>query len=316
MRKSISPVASLLDKRMKIKKLAIAVTFHYVETRIKYLKKTASLFHLLSDEVLIHVFTNEADENKKLILLDHIKQGRDLVVEINTVTYLGHPKLLTWSHLYFFRRLFDADLSVSHFMYLEDDIFITPQNIEYWLKAREELATEKLIPSFLRYEFRENSEDIYATDCTKKVNFFKLPKIKGQSNYYYLNLPEPYQGMYLLDRKLMSEHLNGPSSIPEYTPWGISEKAAAGLTFINVPQACYSRNFVGYDLKKKSFDRNSLIHHSPNNYANNSASPHGKIKVDDLIVLNMFSFIISKILDHSLFPKIFLRYLGRRRQKM
>ena len=143
-----------------------------------------------------------------------------------------------------------------------------------------------------------------------------MPKIKISSNYYYLNLPEPYQGMYLLDRELMSEHLNGASSIPEYTPWGISEKAAAGLTFMNVPQACYSRNFVGYDLKNKRIDQNSLINHLPNNYANNSASPHGKIKVDELVIFNMFSFIISNLLDHPLFPKIFLRYLGRRRQKM
>jgi hypothetical protein len=301
---------------MKIKKLVIAVTFHYKEERIKYLEKIASQFHLLSDELSVHIFTNQSDEYKKLMLIGHVKQSRNFEVEIHTPTYLGHAKLLTWSHLYFFRKLFNSDLSISHFMYLEDDIFITLQNIEYWLKARQALATQMLIPSFLRYELKKDSEDLYATDCTKKVNFFKLPKIKSSVNYYYLNLPEPYQGMYLLDRELMSEHLNGASSIPEYTPWGISEKAAAGLTFMKVPQACYSRNFIGYDLGNKRIDQNSLIHHLPNNYANNSASPHGKIKVNELVIFNIFSLVLSKLLDHPFFPKIFLSYLGRKRQKM
>lgn len=301
---------------MLIKKLVIAVTFHYKETRVKYLEKIASQFHLLSNEVSVHIFTNEADEDKKLMLVDHVKQGRDLQVEIHTPTYLGHAKLLTWCHLYTFRMLFNSDPSISHFMYLEDDILITPQNIEYWLKSREELATKMLIPSFLRYELKNGSEDLYSTDCTKRVNFFKLPKIRSQNNYYYLNLPEPYQGMYLLDRELMSEHLNGASSIPEYTPWGISEKAAAGLTFMNVPRACYSRNFIGYDLNNTMIDQNSLIHHLPNNYANNLESPHGKVLIDQLVIFNMFSFILSKLLDHPLFPKVFLCYLGRKRQKM
>jgi hypothetical protein len=268
---------------MRIKKLAIAVTFHYVEDRIKYLEKIATQFPLLADEVLVHVFTNENDMDKSINIMNAVKQGRTLAVEIHTPTYLGHPYLLTWCHLYTFRELFNSDESITHFMYVEDDIFITPKNIEYWLRGLVNLKKEGLIPSFLRYEKMDYSTELYSTDAFTRSIFHELPRMEISENYCYLNLPEPYQGMYLLDRELMYEHLNGPSSIPEKTPWHIREKAAAGLTFTNVRQGCYSRNFIGYDSKNKTIDPNSLIHHIPNNYVANPDIALGKIKINELI---------------------------------
>ena len=301
---------------MTIKKLVIAVTFHYKEERIKFLEKISSQFHSLAEEVSVHILTNETDNEKKLNLLSLVKKAGNFSVEIHTPTYLGHPKLLTWSHFCIFKRLFNTDLSISHFMYLEDDIFVTRTNMEYWIKARKELESKRVIPSFLRYENKKCLLQFYSTDCTKKYRFHILPKFKLSKNYYYLNLPEPYQGMYLLDRELMSEHLSGPSSIPEYTPWGISEKAAAGLTFMNVPDGCYSRNFIGYESKHKRIDPSCLVHHLPNNYAENLNSPHGKIRLEELIIFSFYSLIFSRLLEHPMFPKLILRLLGRRKQKM
>jgi hypothetical protein len=271
---------------MKIEKLAIAVTFHYVEDRIKYLEKIAAQFHLLANEIFVHIFTNEKDADKTLKIMDAVKQDRKLAVEIHTPTYLGHPYLLTWSHLYTFRECFNTDKSITHFMYLEDDILITEKNIEYWLKSREELKSSNVIPSFLRYEKKRDAEILYSTDVITRSVFDKLPRIKETESYYYVNLPYPYQGMYLLDRELMHEHLTGPSSIPERTPWDIREKAAAGLTFIKIPKGCVSRNFIGYDFENKCIDPNSLIHHLPNNYVDNLGTPLGKIKVNELIIHN------------------------------
>jgi hypothetical protein len=273
---------------MKIEKLAIAISFHYREDRIQYLEKIASQFSLLAHKVLIHIFTNVGDDDKKLLIMNTINLERKLAVEIHTPTYLGHPYLLTWSHFCIFRELFYRDKSISHFMYLEDDIYLTPKNIGYWLKAREELRISETIPSFLRYEKKEGCEVLYSTDALERLSFKKLSKIKKSETYYYLNLTTPYQGMYLLDRELMHEHLTGPSSVPENSPWGIREKAAAGLTFVNVPKGYYSRNLIGYDFKNKCIDPNSLIHHLPNNYVGKPDSPHAKIKVNELIIHGLF----------------------------
>ncbi len=168
-------------------------------------------------------------------------------------------------------------------MYIEDDIMINKNNIEYWLKGREELRHTGFIPSFLRYE-KKDGGTIYSTDVTKPVHLSHMPKISLPNGYSYVNFREPYQGMYLLDRELMAEHLRGPSSSPDFGPWHIREKAAQGLTFTNIPTGFYSRNLVGFDHKKFSVDPGCLIHHLPDNYANNPQSPFAKIPCRMLVL--------------------------------
>jgi hypothetical protein len=204
--------------------------------------------------------------------------------EIYVPKFIGHPFLLTWGHLDVFRKFFEADEGITHFMYLEDDIEIKPNNIAYWLQGREDLLKVGLIPSFLRYELADQKEGILSTDVTSPVELSAIPTfIANESGNFYINLPEPYQGMYLLDRELAKEHLFGPSSSPDFGPWGIREKAAQGLTFSKIPSGCFSRNFIGYIQSQGCIDPNALIHHTPNNYANNPLSKFGKIHIKNLI---------------------------------
>lgn len=276
-------------------KLAIAVTFHYVEERLRYLNKVASQFHLLADETTIHIFTNAEGYVKKHRILKAVDPENKLNVQLHTPTYLGHPYLLTWSHFYVFRKLFESDKLITHFMYLEDDILITPKNIQYWLSAREDLKSENFYPSFLRYELNNNSLEPYSSDLLGKLFFNNLPKIKKSNRYCYLSLPYPYQGMYFFDRELMREHLQGPSSIPQHHRWGIREQAAAGLTFSNVRDNFFSRNLIGYDVGAKKIDIGCLIHHLPNNYVDQANVLLGKIKVNELIVHGELSYMVNRI---------------------
>jgi hypothetical protein len=168
-------------------------------------------------------------------------------------------------------------------MYLEDDIEIKEENINYWLEARIALRQHNLIPSFIRYEIKDSVEAPFCTDITQPIEFLKLPKVKMSDSYFYLNLPQPYQGMYLLDRELAQEHFYGESSSPDFGKWRIRERAAQGLTFLNVPAGFFSRNLVGYHFLDKSIDLRSLIHNVPNNYANNPKTKFAKISVKELI---------------------------------
>ncbi|MBT8607872.1 hypothetical protein G6656_06220 [Polynucleobacter paneuropaeus] len=272
---------------IRIKKLAIAVTFHYNEDRLQYLRKISEEFPLLAESVCVHVFTNKGDRDKKEIIAETVRQGRDFDVQVHTPTYLGHPFLLTWCHFYVFRTLFESNKDITHFMYLEDDILVKPINIDYWLRSYEALKIFNLIPAFLRYDTDERSMDIYSTDQRQKSEFSQLAKVKISNDYYFLNLIDGYQGMYLLDRELMDQHLNGPSSIPEYSYFnGIREKAAAGLSHTNVPQGCLHRLFTGYDLELQRIDPGSLIHHLQSTHSRATAETHpvGYIKVEDLII--------------------------------
>lgn len=264
-----------------IPKLLIGITFHFVEERIKYLKKIGTFFPELSKNTKVFVVTNSeslSDHNK-------IKLALGSNIEIYVPKYLGHPHLLTWSHFDIFRTYFNTDPNITHFMYLEDDILVKPNNITYWLRGREHLRKIGLIPSFIRYEIADGETQRRCTDIQVSMPLQGVPKVTFQkSNYCYINLPNPYQGMYLLDRELAEEHLFGPSTanINLHTKLGIREKAAMGLAFTKVPQTCRSRYFVGFFLDKKLLDTDTLIHHTPNNYANDPRSPMGKLTIEKL----------------------------------
>jgi hypothetical protein len=125
----------------------------------------------------------------------------------------------------------------------------------------------------------------------RKAPFNQLPKVKISDNYYYINLPKPYQGMYLMDRELLKEHLFGPSSNPDFGIWNIREKAAQGLTFSKVPKGYFSRNLIGYDNNKRQIDTNALIHHTPNNYADNPDTEFGNMPVNSVVDRSLTGYL-------------------------
>lgn len=262
-------------------KMLICVTFFYVEKRLRYLDTISAYFSQLAETVSVYVITNSDDPvSKKKI--EEVIRGKGFDFEVVSPTLLPHRFLLGWCHLEIFRTHF-KDETISHFLCIEDDICIKPNNIVYWTRGREALRVFNLIPSFLRYEIKDGGDEFYSSDVTEKVNIFSMPKINISEAYVYLNLPQPYQGMYLLDRDLMHEHLTGLSSYPDFGKWPIREKATQGVTFLNVPKGFWSRNLVGYKSLEKGIDPDCLIQHLPNNYANNPDSPHGKILISSMI---------------------------------
>lgn len=264
-----------------ISNLLIGITFHFVEERLDFLNKISVNFSHLAFKTKVFVVTNtnSIEDHRK------IQAAVQTDVEIYVPHLLGHPYLLTWAHFDVFRNIFQTNQNISHFMYLEDDILITKNNINYWLEGRENLRGFGLLPSFLRYELIDQETLMRSTDVKTHIELKKVPQVNfGKKNYCYINLPKPYQGMYILDRDLAKEHLFGPSSSPDFGIWGIREKAAQGLTFANVPSGFTSRNLVGFNSDLNQIDPDALIHHTPNNYANNPKSSFGKIPINELIV--------------------------------
>ena len=301
----------MLEQAMpRIPKLLICITFHYSDGRIPILKQTCSRLGELAETVDVVVLTNE--QSKIPYLLDELGAS-SYRLEILTPVLLGHPYLLTWCHQKVFRDHLNEDKSISHFMYIEDDIVITPENIEYWLEGREALRSIGLIPSFLRYEYSSMTSERFATDLTRRVNPLIAPKAHGHDkDYAYMNLPQPYQGMYLLDRQLIEEHLSSGSSSPDFGSWPIREKATQGITFLNVPRPFSSRNAIGYSISNKVIDRRSLIHHAANNYVDDPCSQLGKIPIDSLFSIYSWrwQYVLAFLGDH-----VGLRLKGRKRNE-
>lgn len=265
----------------KTKRLLICITFHFNTNRLQYLQqatKYISQFPLKTDIVIL---TNKKDGDAHNKIKDTLSKN-NIDAKIETPYLLGHPYLLTWCHLSIFRESLESSNPHNYFLYMEDDLCITPENISYWLTSRELLRSTGLLPAFVRYEYKDGTNIRYSTDAKEQLTLASLPTIKIANDLLFVSLPRPYQGMYILDQELLAEHLTGNSSNPDFGQWGIREKAAQGLTFAKVPRGYHSRNVVGFDHVRKQIHSHALVHHTPNNYANDAASRFGKIPLHDL----------------------------------
>jgi hypothetical protein len=216
-----------------------------------------------------------------------------VVVEI--YAGLPNPWLLTWAHkVSFAKRL--PDTSFTHFMYTEDDLEVTPINIDFWLSARELLRPFGLYPSFFRVEWLEQNRYWVSCDIVNPVNIGCSPRVTiAKDSYGFINLPNPYQAVFFYDRELMLEHAASESfdvmkyghieticSNPNWPGGGVAERANFALTFTNVPQGFTSRNVVPYFEKFNSIDPRCFIHHLPNRYANPNGGL-GSLRVSDVL---------------------------------
>jgi hypothetical protein len=262
--------------------LLTCISFHYVESRLKYLRQTLVTQPLLADRVRVLVVTNTEDPEE----LNAIRGCFPPVTEqFSCETYsagpLEHPFDLTWAHKKIFLELFLSDHSFSHFLYLEDDLELRPDTMAYWLEAREQLRPFGLIPSFFRVERTPGSAVWRSTDQIVRVCAPLLPHVEISPSLWFINLPNPYQGMYLFDRELAAEHAAGPAVRKGFGRWEVRESAAQGQTFVDVPHGFIARNVVPFNPQQNAIPQRCFVHHLPNNYAENPDIVFGKLAMPD-----------------------------------
>ncbi len=262
-------------------KLAIFVTFHFVEKRLTYLQTICQEFASLGKSVKTYIFTNDILQHATIRAAIHC---HELDIEILSPTLLGHPYLLTWCHLAKARELFDADPTISHFLYLEDDIRITQANMIWWMSARQRLQQYGLYPGLIRYEVDPITKVLYSSDVLAPSIYEDTSRlVLKDGSYAFLNLNYPYQGLALLDRELMEEYLSMPAAEIDKTKWGIRERANQCLIFWNVPPGFQFRPMVGYDVNSQRIDPRCLVHHLPNSYVTDPEKELGKVPLAGLI---------------------------------
>jgi len=265
--------------------LMAAVAFHFREDRIPLLTEIVKPIQTYANKFILVVITN-APRKEQTELIHNAMSAEGVVPQFMVPTGLGHPFLLPWSHLPVFKKFLGSSEPISHFMYLEDDIRVERNNVEYWLQGREFLRPHSLIPSFLRVERKQDDSPFVLSDHSSGYNMSNLPFVAYEPGLRYVNLPKPYQGMYLLDRELMQEYFAGPAYNPDFkTPFGTRESAAQGITFTSVPRGYTSRNLLLCHESAARPHQDALIHHASNTYAL-KPSPGGKglLPLDHLFV--------------------------------
>ena len=278
------------QKKNYPKKLAIVICFYFNKKKINILKKTIheiSSYNFSTDLTLI---TNHLLNNQRKILEKLIKPK---IKNLNIHETNGMPDtdLLPWWSINIMKKKYQ-NKSISHFMFIEDDILVNSKNICYWIYFRKILKNYKLVPGFLRYE--NYKKNFYAVDYQKKIFLNKCPKIQTDNNDSgFINPKFPYTAMYLMDRELMKEYLNSNAVKIDFSFTNnflksrapIKELLNISYAFLNVPKGFFNKLMIPYH-KGKKIPNYCLVEHTDIKYANSKKLKNmgfGKIKVNDLV---------------------------------
>ena len=283
------------DKKLA-KNIAVTIPFYFTKKKISYLKKICKNLYEISRKCDVVIITNVKSKKIHLKLIKSIRYKRQKI-RVYCPKELSHPRFLPWSHIPIMKRFIKNKL-YDYFLYLEDDISISKENIIYWIELRKYIKKYNLIPGFIRTEINIKNNKIYAIDFVKKNRLSILPKLYTKKNKLFLtNTSFPYQGMYFYDRKLMSEHLNGITSNPDYghglldlnymnsqvINQSLLDKANIALIYKDTPVGFRNRIVVPVSVQDKKIKNYCTIKHLSNKYSN-SKSSFGNISIENIFI--------------------------------
>jgi hypothetical protein len=199
-----------------------------------------------------------------------------------------HGFYLTWGHVPLLRAAAESG-SFSHLIYLEDDMCFTDDHLRYWVRYRAPLARLGLLPGFARFERRDGER--YLVDALRPLDPVarrRVVQVDG-AEVGVVNLENPYQALYILDRALSETHFRfsrGRSPLRSSTSgWEVRERAASGPIFDDVPEGLGSRNVVPVTLDgdRHLLDPRCLVEHMAPTYSSAAdASRFGALRVEEL----------------------------------
>ena len=270
-----------------LKKMSIVICFHFNKKRIKNLKIISKNINDYKFKKNVSIITNDINSYDYKFLKKELsnKLKKFNIIKIKNIP---EPNLLPWYCLNFMKKSY-KNKSFSHFLYLEDDILINENNINYWIFARKILKKFNFIPAFLRCENKGNK--LFSVDNPKTIRIKNTPKILTQSEKFgFLNLRYPYHASCLMDRDLMKEYSKSELVGIDYglkhkvmkTLYPIKELANIIIGYINVPNGYYNRFFLPF-INSNKIPFYCIIKHIDNKYIKLKNERFGKIDIKNLL---------------------------------
>ncbi len=253
-------------------KLVIHITFFYIEDRIQYINRIIDETnkYKCTTDIFIHTNVNnlKTDDfhsylNGKLHIMYH-----DLGAT--------HPHYLSWMYRNLIKNQKD-DYDV--FIYIEDDMLVKWNVIEYWLKYHPKLVEKGYNLGFVRIETDNNNIE-YITDLTtqKLDTFVNIDDVE-----YCVNTKNPYCAFWIYDKTEFQRFVNSRyfdcNNVPNYN-YGIREKSAIGLHGLGTQ---WYTNTVIPLVDRKLID-DCKIYHMPNNYVQNMSNCFATIRFDEAVL--------------------------------
>lgn len=275
----------------------VVISAHYVPARISFLAtvlKAILGWRMAAVEVIL-ISNDPAIMTEDAVVAAQAEfAGRGWSLHLEMATDLAHPFHLTWHH----KKLLPSWASRArevddYFIYIEDDMVLTNDNIEYFRENLNPLRQYGLIPSFLRYEIREGRK--YSVDMIEPQLVAVSPTV-SVGDVKFLGPTNPYWAGFILDKALAQEYLLSDSfdlvRSERRAEWDVRERAAMGLTWEAAPNRYKSRYAI--PLRDGQPIESCLIWHCAQNYSTMSATRFATLPVESVFVERDVGMLIAR----------------------
>ncbi|TNE50387.1 MAG: hypothetical protein EP341_07680 [Sphingomonadales bacterium] len=251
----------------------VAIAAHYVPDRTRHL---AAVLLAMADwpvaSLNVTVDTNDMAlaENAEIVAACRALRDVGHAIAFAIAGELEHPYHLTWVHKDRLRKWHQAGGNAADcFIYLEDDIVLTAENLSYFLRCMTQLEDTGSVPGFIRYEESQNGP--VATDFLSRqlVRESDIMQVEGRK---FVAPQFPYWAGFILNRELAGEYLASAwierdviENLPQLRSPDCRAQSAFGISYVGVPIGQRSRILVAVDDHLHP-EPACLISHATNNY--------------------------------------------------
>ena len=248
------------------KRICKHITFFYTEKskdeRLGYINRIIDEVHKYRYTTDVFIHTN-VDFSKDLL---HKNMNGYMYIIVHDLTG-ENPFKLAWKCRDLLKKQRDE---YDIFMYVEDDILVYNDALEYWFENKDKLLRNGFNLGFTRIEIDENGVE-YASDFIEKLGNF-LVEIEG--TLYLINNRFPYCAFWVYDKSELNKWINTELFNPEnILGYDIREQSAVGLHGL----CSYWYKTTVFPYINHNLHSKCKIHHMSNSYLHNVDMPNAKI---------------------------------------
>lgn len=295
---------------MAIPSCEISIAAHYSPSRVPFLVQVLrTVAEWRVAKVNIALVTNDLRLREEPSLSAAIAslEERGYSVCFDHATGMEHPFHLTWWHKSHLRAWHAAGGSPDDlFIYLEDDIALSQDNLDYFSDTLPLAKTIGCIPGLIVYE-NDRKGDAVAVG-------YRGPQILERNHELeladqrYVSPKAPYWPGFILNRELCAEYLASPWSDrqqaetqPQSDRHSCRVHSAWALTYADIPPGLSSRYIVPVDDDLVPLPQSRVLH-TAGNYVQSKSLSFGTVRLDDAILrpslranLRLFAWHVSAL---------------------
>ena len=241
-------------------KIAKNICFYFNGDRIKYINRiiTETNKYPLQTDIFIHT-----NFNFDIELLTKYDNGNIKIVYYdlkNDVNFNKYPIIFPY---YMKNNIKNLHNDYDIFIYVEDDILIPREALQYWLNYKDKLIEKNYNLGFFRIEIDDKGDEYTSDNATSpyddNVNGYLHNTVEIDNELYIINDTNPYCAFWIYDKKEFNKYIN---SDRYYDCDWTRECVAFGLHRPGINW--YKATVVPLQLKK--LHRDCRVYHMPNNY--------------------------------------------------